>query len=332
MRDAQILETALRAVNQITRQNQLLTIVPSENADDNIWLQLGKHKFKACIKKWVPQMKLGALIYQLQDQAENGILVADYVNASMGDTLQKADIQYIDTVGNGYINRPPVFICIKGNKPEKTASSYKPGKSFQTAGLKIVLAFLCHEELLNRPYRAIAEKAGTALATVGEVIKDLEQASYLTSKEGKSRTLVNKKQLQQRWAEAYPHRLRDKHYIGTFTTDNPMWWQAINPQDFGGQWGGEIAAAEYTQYLSPKDAIVYLPRSQMAGLMKAARLRKVKPHEHPITNIQLFEPSWTVVDGDHALAPPIVVYADLLDTGDSRNIETASKLYEQHLG
>ncbi|HMF76515.1 MAG TPA: type IV toxin-antitoxin system AbiEi family antitoxin [Bryobacteraceae bacterium] len=33
----------------------------------------------------------------------------------------------------------------------------------------------------------------------------------------------------------------------------------------------------------------------------------------------------------HALAPPLLVYADLMATGDPRNLETAKILYEQFL-
>ena len=333
MKETFILESALQAVNRITGQKLLQVIAhghSSGHADAE--LRLGENRLQASIKKWAPQTKPGVLIHQFLQQTEKSILVADYINPAMGETLQQAGVQYIDSVGNAFINQPPVFVCIKGNKPEKVNSSHKPGKAFQSAGLKIIHAFINDTGLLNSPYRTIADKAGTALATVGDVIRGLEQAGYLrTGATKQQRMIINRDQLQQQWAEVYPYRLREKHLIDTFTTDNYLWWQSISPEKFGGLWGGEVAAAEYTHYLNPKNAIVYIPRNNMAGLMKAARLRKVKPGEYPDFEIKLVEPFWPETAGYHHLASPLVTYADLLETGESRNIEIANKLYEQHL-
>ena len=331
MKERFIFEAALQAVNRITGQELFQVIAPTKRAGHGDFeLRLGENSLRACIKKWAPQTKPGILIHQLQRRAEKSILVADYINPAMGETLQQAGVQYIDSVGNAFIDQPSVFICIKGNKPEKVSSSHKPGKAFQSAGLKIIHAFISDADLLNSSYRTIAEKAGTALATVGDVIRGLEQAGYLKTSAGK-RQLINRDQLQQQWVEAYPHKLREKHYIGTFTTDNPLWWQSFKPDEFDGLWEGEVAAAEYTHYLNPKNAIVYISRNSMAGLMKAAKLRKVKPHEYTDFEIKLFEPFWPETSGYHHLAPPLVTYADLLETGESRNIETANKLYEKYL-
>lgn len=333
MKEIFILEAALEAVNRIMGQ-ELFKAMPLRHhtGHADAGLRLGENVFKAHIKKWAPQTKSGVLIHQFQRLTDTNILVADYINAVMGKALQQAGVQYIDTVGNAFIDQPPVFICIKGNRPEKNNPSRKSGKVFQGSGLKIIHVFINDEALLKAPYRTIAKKAGTALATVGDVIRAMEQAGYLKIGTGKQqRVLINRERLQQQWAEAYPDKLRDKHYIGTFTTDNPLWWHSINPNEFDGFWGGEVAAAEYTQYLNPKNTIVYISRENMVRLMKAAKLRKVKSHEYSEVEIKLFEPFWSETDGYSHLASPLVTYADLLDTGEPRNIETANKLYDQFL-
>lgn len=46
-----------------------------------------------------------------------------------------------------------------------------------------------------------------------------------------------------KWAEAYPHKSRDRHRLGTFTKDDPDWWRDIQPDEFQAAWGGEIIAA-----------------------------------------------------------------------------------------
>src|SRR5690606_20860527 len=121
-------------------------------------------------KKWAAHTNLGAVINQLQQLAtpDAAVLVADYINPSMAEQLKEAGVQYIDRVGNAYINQPPLYIYIKGNRPEAKANSKtKTGKAFQLARMKTVCAFLKDRKLINAPYREIAEQPQVALGTVG---------------------------------------------------------------------------------------------------------------------------------------------------------------------
>ncbi|HIJ33408.1 MAG TPA: hypothetical protein HPP65_03270, partial [Gammaproteobacteria bacterium] len=102
---------------------------------------------------------------------------------------------------------------------------------------------------------------------------------------------------------------------------------------FGAQWGGEIAAAEYTHYLNPKDVTIYIPKTKMAALIREAHLRKIQPDEHPETYIDLIEPFWwqeETINLTH-LVHPLIAYADLIASGEPRNLETAERLREQLL-
>ena len=58
------------------------------------------------------------------------------------------------------------------------------------------------------------------------------------------------------------------------------------------------------------------------------RLRKVEQG-----NVEILTPFWNF---DHefanqGIAPPLLVYADLMATGDLRNIEAAGMIYEKYL-
>ena len=251
------------------------------------------------IKKWATHANLGAVINQINQLAEPGLFVADYINPNMGERLKEADIQYFDTAGNAYINQPPVYIYIKGNKLEQDVAGQekvKTGKAFQPTGMKVVFAFFRDRELINAPYREIADQAQVALGTVGWVIRDLvAQGFLLEGIEKNQRKLVNFEQLLDKWVEAYPRKLKGKHKIGIFTTDNPEWWQAINPEEFDALWGGEIAAAKYTPYLNPKNAVVYINKANAAKFVQAARLRKPEPHKPSDIQIDLVEPFWKVI-------------------------------------
>jgi len=294
------------------------------------------------IKKWATQANLGAVINQLKNLAEpgQGLFVADYINPNMGERLKEADIQFLDTAGNAYINQRPVYIYIKGNKPQQATTAkekVKTGKSFQPTGMKVVFAFLRDRKLINAPYREIADQAGVALGTVGWVIRDLIAQGFLLEGINKNqRKLADFDLLLDRWVEAYPRKLKEKHKIGIFTTENPEWWAAVKPKKFDALWGGEIAAAKYTNYLNPKHGTVYINKANMANFLQAAQLRKPEPYERPDIQIELIEPFWKEkkpkeIAGQEGLVHPIITYADLIETGETRNLDTANRLREKYI-
>lgn len=301
------------------------------------------------IKKRATQANLGAIINQFNMIAEpnHGLFVADYINPNMGERLKEAGIQFIDTVGNAYINQKPVYVYIKGNKLEKgliTEQNIKTGKAFQPTGMKVIFAFLRDKALINAPYREIADQAQVALGAVGEVIRDLiAQGFMLEGINKKQRKLANVDLLLNKWVEAYPYKLKLKYKIGRFTTDNADWWTRIKPENFNALWGGEIATAKYTDYLNPKHATVYINKIDMKDFLKAVRLRKPEPNERLSMQIDLIEPFWNVevkkVKGENGiemnervgLAPAIITYADLIETGDARNLDAAKRLREDYI-
>ncbi len=291
------------------------------------------------VKKWVNQANPGAVINHIRQLAEpgKGLLVADYINPNLGDKFKKAGIQFIDMAGNAYLDQPPVYIYIKGNKPATGGTEKgKTGKAFQPAGMRMIYAFLKNRNLVNAPYREIAEQAQVALGTVGQVINDLVAQGLLVEGVDKNqRRLDDFARLLDKWVEAYPYKIKEKQRIGTFTTDNPDWWKTIKPKALGALWGGEIAATLYTHYLNPREAAVYIKKEDIAPFLKAGRLRKAQPNENPGIVVDLIEPFWkqdAITETENeGLAHPIIVYADLIATGDPRNLETANRLSEKYL-
>jgi hypothetical protein len=298
------------------------------------------------IKKWANHANLGAIVNQINmiGEADNqGLLVADYINPKVAERLKERGVQFIDTVGNAYINQKPVYIYIKGNKlPKDTIlQNIKTGKAFQPTGMKVIFAFLRNKALINAPYREIADQAQVALGTVGGVVDDLiAQGFILEGINKKQRKLADFDGLLNKWVEEYPYKLKQKYKIGQFTADDPYWWTSVRTENFDALWGGEIATAKYTDYLNPKHATVYINKVNMKGFLKEARLRKVEPHERPNMQIDLIEPFWNrELKGENdietneqvGLAPPIITYADLIETGDARNLDAAKRLRENFI-
>ena len=78
-----------------------------------------------------------------------------------------------------------------------------------------------------------------------------------------------------------------------------------------------------------------IPEEAGTLLLGKARLRRRLKNEYDPENVvQIYRPFWPeqyLPDARPGLAHPILVYADLIHTGDVRNRETAGKLYEQYI-
>ncbi len=76
------------------------------------------------------------------------LLATRYITPDAAVRFRDAGIQFIDTVGNAFINQPPLLIFVKGNKPEKDEIAAPTARLFKGVGLKIVYLFLCQPELV----------------------------------------------------------------------------------------------------------------------------------------------------------------------------------------
>ncbi len=344
----QILEQAILAVEQETgirlEIDQVEVKLKGEQVDAILTIPGHKVAIAAEIKKWTQQANLGALIHQVSQLPLTGMLVADYINPNMADKLKAENVMFIDTTGNAYINLPPLYVFIKGNKTklDQVGKKEAANRAFEPTGLKVIFAFLCDPDLLSAPYRAIAAKADVALGTVGWALNGLKDAGFVVARNQKDRRLKNHRKLLDRWVEAYPEKLKPKLFVGEFIADDPYWWKAIDIAKYGAYWGGEVAAAKYTNFLKPQIATIYLPEGAGNKLLANAKLRKaVATQAYEPGAVKIYRPFWptpTINKRDKNKATPltgvvhpILVYADLIATGDSRNIETARMIYDKYI-
>ena len=344
--EQEILDRALQAVERETGLRLQVTQKDVHHGDQRmdavVQLAPDNQTFIAEVKRWAQHANLGALIHQIQQLPEKGLLVADYVNPQMAGKLRGQNVQFIDTAGNAYINQPPVYVYVTGNRqdgPQTKATAFKTGtkRAFEPTGLKVIYAFLCDPTLVNAPYREIAQKAGVALGTVGWVINGLKDADLIIDK-GNGRRIANYRKLLDRWVETWPEKLRPKYLLGAFAADDPYWWKAVEIRELRGYWGGEVAAAKYTDYLKPKVATVYLPEQQRPQLLREARLKKATDGTGDTAGtVLIYRPFWPeefaalYAREGQGLVHPILVYADLIATGDPRNMEAARKLYDEYI-
>lgn len=332
LKNEKLVDAAVTAFGKQTGLSIHLDIKKSEKDAVFLIVEGVSEPFEVYVKSTLTQQNLSSVIYEMSQEkvVQPRLLIAPYINPNLMEKLRESKVFCLDAAGNMFIQKLPLYVFIKGNKPTSEATVIKKGRAFQYAGLKVVFALLQKPNLIHKTYREIAEKACVALGSVGGVLEDLTYHGYIQMT-GKERIFKDRKGLLQRWVEEYPV-LKQKHLIGSFTSDNPYWWKEVDIASFEGVWGGEVAADAYTNYLQAKDAVVFIPEVQKTSLLKSARLRKRKADEEGIC-VDLIEPFWAegTTSGEGDLAPPLLVYADLIHSKDARNLDTAKRIYEQYL-
>ena len=260
------------------------------------------------------------------------MLIAAYINPKQAEELKAKGIAFIDAAGNAYIQAGKIYVYIRGNRPEKPEGVAGPtARAFQAAGLRVLFGLLHNPTLLNVNYRDIARATGVAHGTVGWVLNDLREAGYLVEIK-KERRLVRLRQLLGRWVDAYHERLKPKLWLGRYEAPTKQWWQTVELGPYAAVWGGEVAAAKLTNgFLRPQIVTIYAQRLPPELILRQ-QLRK-----NPDGNVHIFATFWLDAPERIAQTPlvditdPLLVYADLLGTGDDRNRETAERIFDEYL-
>jgi hypothetical protein len=157
-------------------------------------------------------------------------------------------------------------------------------------------------------------------------MKELKELGFLIDMGKRGLKLTRKETLLQRWVTAYPEQLRPKQILGRYKGP-PNWWEQKRLVPLQAQWGGEIAAEKMTHYLKPELITIYAGAQYLTQLLLENRLKT------DITgDVEILGRFWRVEEQrPEELVPPLLVYADLLATGNQRNLETAKMIYEQNI-
>jgi len=270
----------------------------------------------------------GAIMHYMRELPEEGMLVAEYVPPTVALQFRSNSVPFLDSAGNAFIHEPPVHIDIRGQKlPAKKWKEEIRGAAYRPTGLQVVFGFLCKPELINEPYRTIAEKVGVAHGTVGWVMRDLHELGFVIQLGRREKKLIKRKDLLKTWVERYPETLRPKQLIGRYTVDDCERFDKIALNDYRAFWGGEPAAERLMDHLRPAIWTVYMHDNPKKFIV----LNALKENEEG--HIELLETFWApglIPMGDE-IVPPILVYADLLASGRARNLEIAKILYDREI-
>lgn len=255
------------------------------------------------------------------------LLVAPYLTEATAERCRELRIPFIDEAGNAFLEAPGLFVYVTGKRRPIHTRPALAFRALTPAGLKIVFALLVQPEMVTAPYREIAKVAKVALGTVGDVLADLEERGHLAPETPGPRRLLAPDRLQDEWVTHYPIKLRPKLKARRFSAPTPDWWREQDVRQHHAWWGGEVAAEKLTGYLKAARVTLYVD-GKPDRLILANRLRPDVNGE-----IEILEAFWATNEPRQPddIAPPLVVYADLMATTDPRNIDTANLIRDQYL-
>jgi hypothetical protein len=302
----------------------------------SIGLGIQPQRYVVELRRTLRPANLGAALHELDRLAERhglpGLLVADHITPELAEALREQGREFADAAGNAHIRQPGTLIYVTGRKPAHKTAALQVGRAFQPTGLQVIFALLCHPEWINLPYRELAARAGVAHGTVGWVMPDLQQQGFITEIKGKrgTRRLYEGERLLALWVDAYTRQLRPRLALGRYFVQTINCWRDWPLAEHAAQWGGEPAGALLTQYLKPAELTLYAEK--LPGLLAGKyRFMKEADAQHRDA-VEVRRRFWNFPEtANEACVPPVLVYADLLATGDARCIETAKRLYEEHV-
>jgi hypothetical protein len=328
--EVELLSRAIEALRN-TAGLSVITTSLEDTAQDRGYdaiLRIGPGKLRteyaAILKRYVTNDTLGVLASQARRAKPQGILVTHHISTNQADRLKKLNVPFFDTAGNAFLSDTHFFVFVSGRRPDSEKTKEKPSRAFQPSGLRTLFALLSNPGLELEGYRDIAAAAKVSRGTIGWVMSDLEKEGYLIDMGAKGRRLTKKADLIKRWTDRYPQQLRPKLLIARYSSKDSDWWKGAHLERSGAYWGGEVAAAKLTQYLRPEQKTIYAT-STLPEIQAKFALKK-----DPNGDVEILKKFWSFKEesAKNGIVPPLLVYADLMASGDDRNIETAEIIYD----
>ncbi|WP_439686242.1 MarR family transcriptional regulator [Cupriavidus oxalaticus] len=306
--------------------------------DGTIRFELGGGKtctLPATVRRSVDRFSVVSGIAELQQRVgQKLLLVTSYVSPDMAERLRSQDIAFLDTAGNVSLRLPGTVLYVVGRREPARGAALPRARSGSPKQLEVLFALISNPGLLTAPYRTIAGAAGVALSTVNVALDDLLHRGLLAVGHDGKRRFSDWDRVVDEWAALYPLRLRPKLASKRFTATRPDWWHAIELHRYDAVFGGEAAAELLVHNLRAERITLYADSASPGPLLLQARLKA-----EPRGEVEIVRRFWPDLPGKSGtaggivpdVAHPILVYADLLDTGESRNVEAARQIREQYL-
>lgn len=295
----------------------------------------GPRVYRALVRTIDGPEALGALAAELRQSRDPGVLVLSRASAPVVQQCRAMGLPFIDAQGNAYLQERDLLILVAGQKQRTEQESTGPqgasGRATTPTGLKLVFALLSQPALAKATTQALQQASGVSMGSIPAVLGDLEQRGVLVRLGwGRGLQVRDWSRLLDEWALHYAVRLRPRLRSMRFRSPGQgLWWQGLDPQVYGGQWGAEVAAAQQGTVLKPERALLYLqPEAMRLGLAQLIQSQGLR--RDPAGDVEVVEAFWQnerLGSGGPCVPIPLVI-ADLQASLDSRNVEAAVELKE----
>jgi hypothetical protein len=309
-----------------------LRLVPANSGDRNsggvleITTPRGKHRLTLIVKRsYLDHSMANALIGQIQRERKsaNGetLVLAPYLATPTAKSFIDAGISFADAVGNMHLAPSDEYswTVIGKRRPPKPPQSERP----TPATVQLLFQFATHPESANWTVRKIAAATGLGKSKVAELRLQFarEQAPGASG------------ELRDRLVSGYNQILRPKLVLGRFRYQEPSVEQFLARL-------ARVTAAQKIPYAltgaPAADAMQHFYRSsEVPVFLKAEHHRALRLLPDRTGPVLLLKPFgdlvyWREFDGK-MVAPPWLVYAELLNANDPRAREAAEELRREFL-
>jgi len=265
-------------------------------------------------------------LLELKKNYLNLLVITDKYYPNIVNTLIENNIGYIGADGTVNLNAKGIRIYKPGTKQKPKDNTLK--NKYTPAGLKIIFNLLNYDGFVNFTHREMANICNTALGNVNKIIGKLKDENFLIKLNNNKLKPNNTNGLFKIWTEQYNDILKPKLLIGKYRfieIKNIQNWKNID-LGFKNYWGGETAGAIITNYLKPAVHTLYTDEVRN-NLIKHF---KIIPQDNNF-DLLIYKKFWHENQNHENITPYLLVYTDLINTKDSRNIETAQLIYDKYL-
>ena len=324
-------DALLEEIKDKLLENTGITITYSDSRrESNSIARIKEERFIVDVKPEITQGNKGIMLQQLKDASREEklpvLLITKYIPSAIAKSFVEEGINYIDAAGNCNIQHNSILLIVEGKKIERLPRTNQP-RAFQEAGIKLIYCLLVNPDNINKSFRELSELSQISLGSVSTIIQELVDSKFLLKTKNK-KVLKNKIDLLKRWVIAYNDVLRPKLFVKRMNFINKseyLNWSSLNLPSVSEKtlWGGECAAGIMTKNLTPANFTIYT----YATWQSLGKFLKLIPDENG--KIEILRLFYEAEEGN--TVSPLLTYADLMGSGDSRNMETAEIILNDEL-
>jgi hypothetical protein len=260
------------------------------------------------------------------------IVLAPHIGRGMGQRLAEAGVSYLDRQGNCHlaIGRKLLFHVEGRTAPREHLET----RGIRAPGYQVLFALLAEADLLGATVRDLAAASGSSRTAVSEFRRRLLAERYLLeTRSGVQWAPRRREDALNRWIEGYRSAVRPRLLVGTYRTPDrtpadleKRLVPILDEELAGWRYGGSAAGHRLTGYYRGEQTAIHLRArpGRLPGSLRAL--------PDPSGNLVLLLGIGTVAwPDDRDIVHPLLVYTEMLATGDERAREAADDIYDKHI-